>query len=199
MQQINLFQPEFRHQADPLSLRVMAMTCLLATLLLTSSGGYGWLVLENQRGVVSSLKNHHDKLQAQLAVLSLDLGNDQSIDQHIEALKQQVNKKTSTAQQLQWLLADRNRVAQQFQALSELHIPGLWLTTILLGEENELHGVANQSQLVPEYLKQIGLMAEFNNLQFDQVELVESEAQPAAVKFILRGQPIDRPIDRPLP
>lgn len=191
MQQINLFQPEFRHQPDPLSLRVMALTCLLATVLLTGSGGYGWLILETQRDVVSALKNHHAQLQAQLAVLHLDLGKDQSIDQHIADLQQQFNKKAATAVQLQALLVDRNRVAQQFQALSELRLPGLWLTMILLGEENELHGVASRSKLVPEYLSQLAATPAFNNLQFDQVQLDELEESSTQVAFLLRGRPKD--------
>lgn len=193
MQQINLFQPEFHHQPDPLSLRVMALTCLLATILLTGSGGYGWLILENQRDVVSALKNHHAQLQAQLAVLHLDLGKDQSIDQHIADLQQQFNEKAATAEQLQMLLKNRNRVAQQFQALSELRLPGLWLTMILLGEENQLHGVASRSKLVPEYLSQLALTPAFNNLQFDQVELNELEQPSTQVTFLLRGRTTERP------
>ena len=188
MQQINLFQPEFRYQRDPLSLRVIALTCLLATFLLTGSGVYGWLILENQRGVVASLKNHHSQLQAQLAVLHLDLGKDQSIDQHIEELEQEFSDKTVTARQLLSLLADRNRVALQFQALSELQLPGLWLTMILLGEDNELRGVTTNSKLVPKYLNQIASTPAFNNLQFNEVLLTELEDQPNQVGFLLRGR-----------
>ena len=188
MQQINLFQPEFRHRADPLSLQVIALTCLLAFFVLAGSGGYGWLVLENQRSVIATLKNHHAQLQAQLAVLHLDLGKDQSLGQHIEELEQQVTDRTATAEQLHFLLSNRNRVAQQFNALSKLRLPGLWLTTILLGEENELHGIASHSKLVPEYLRQIATMSEFNNLQFDEVQLNVLDHQSHHIQFLLRGR-----------
>ena len=188
LQQINLFQPEFRHQPDPLSLQVMVLTCLLALFLLAGSGGYGWLALENQRSVIAALENHHAQLQAQLAVLRQDLGKDQSLDQHINDLEQQVSDKTSNAQQLELLLSDRNRVAQQFAALSKLQIPGVWLTTIFLGEQNELHGTATRVDLVPEYLTHIASLPPFNNLRFDDILITHHEQSSTQVNFILLGQ-----------
>lgn len=101
-----------------------------------------------------------------------------SLKKAIDDLQHQLNVKTKMLN----LLTGKNNFSLYLVGLSNVDIPGIWLTEILFNNNNQkinLKGFALQSQLVEKMLPQLEAQTAFSNLKFEIENITETPTPPS--------------------
>ena len=191
MQQINLYQPIFRKERKRFSALALLQISLAALLLMALIGIYFQVQLQRLLASEQSLASQHRYLQATLTTLRQQDGDPAlaGLDQRITGLESSLQGREALLAGMSRLTGERHGFAPYLRALSQQHLPGLWLTAIHLGSNGQdarLHGVALEAELIPRYLQQLPDDPRLQALDFSQVQIQRRPAGTGGLEFSLQ-------------
>lgn len=194
-QQINLYQPVFRHEKKIFS--ALALLELLGLILLLLVGVYGLLrwQLSQLDDDLAALQQHHTTLSSQIERMEqAQAGKDlEALDQQIQSLEQRSELLAQLLDRMDTFAAPGSRFSTLLTDLAKVQIPGLWLTRIHLqaGGTTTLEGTAMAPETVPRYLRQLADQPQLGRKHLDQVEIARNPDQPRRLHFTLSDQPLE--------
>jgi len=188
VQQINLYQEQFREKKLWIS-----ATQVAATLLIFLVAGAIWsLVLGIERGQAEqhsrSLKADQGRVAAELAAVNAELAElleDKRLDRKIENAARQISARKRV---LNFVEANRFGSGEGFSdylvALSNLHVDDIWLNQIRLTENFvQIKGSALNATDVPSYFDSFGDEQIFQGNRFDLFRLSRAKDSDWKVDF----------------
>ncbi len=196
IQQVNLYKAEFRPQRLILSVRhlllgwgMVVFGCGLFTLYLVS-------FVEEKRSVLSEEQRTEQNMATQIATLEKKLSN-RTRDTRLLEKNQRLKSLLSKGARL--LLAVNGRaselnpghsIAAVLRGLAGQVREGIWLNEILIGNRTELTigGVTTRAELVPVYIKQLGVEHVFQGKRFADLSL-HSEPGTDVMTFRIASTP----------
>lgn len=209
-QQINLYQPIFRHQRQVFSAATLLQAAAVVAVALLVIYGYG-------RWQLAGLETQATRLEAREKAFTLQLGRvDPSAGRErrkqVEAEVAKLNAELATQQELADVLAKRPLGTREgfspyLAALGRRHSEGLWLTEVRINGATgamELAGHSVRADLVPEYLKRLGAEQALTGQRFDHLKIERSDQIGAGAEVAFRvssravGE-VDQPGRRPSP
>ena len=195
MQQINLYQDDFRPRREVLSLRqVVAGLGALMLVLLAVSAWQGW----QNRQLAAEVEAQRQALkQSEARLAALRKANpprepDPKLARTVERLAQRVETKRRVLAVLSGkTFGNTEGFVPQLTGLARQRIEGLWLTELRLhagGTRLDMAGNALKPELVPRYLQRLGKEAVFSGTAFETFRLERPEKGPSWVRFVLHSQ-----------
>lgn len=158
-QHVNLYNPLFEKKDQPLSLRTMGIA--LGAIALGLTGLYTYAVVTTRSAerltgqLAEQLAVQRDQM-AKLATLPARIP-DKALQAEVARLDMEVRSRQSTLQALNaGELGNTAGFSEFFAALGRGAVPGIWLTSVTIGESgNELivHGRALRADLMPSFLR----------------------------------------------
>jgi hypothetical protein len=194
-QQINLYQPVFRHQQKIVSARTMLQIVALAGLVVCGFYCAASWNLYQLRSTSAALARQFDALNSRLVQLEAAQGTDNGGD--ITTLQHRLDTHRQLYQRLEQLLGQAgNGFSQVFDALANQTLPGLWLTGITLsGAGNtELRGTTVDPELIPRYLLQLSGEPGLGSLPDGSITLARRDGTGTDIDFVLQGHPPGVPV-----
>ncbi len=175
-QQINLYQDRFREKL--LLFSAAQVGVVLLCLVLAGGALSYWLnwQLGDARLGNQAIKSERDRATADLTVANAELAKllqDNRVDQQIENVARQVSARKKVL-----AFVDSNRFGSgegfsgYLEALSRLHMDGVWLSRVRLAEGFVLiEGSSLRAESVPDYFDRFGGEAVFKGNRFDLFQL----------------------------
>jgi Tfp pilus assembly protein PilN len=191
-QQINLFQPVFRRQQKVFSAATLAQITAAVLLLLVAILGHVRWTLASMERSAEALQQQHDHLREQIGALdaSYRTPDTEALDAEIEQLMYSIDQRNSLLVQFdQLVLQHRSGFAEQFRALAEQHVPGLWLDGVTVNGEGriEIRGITLDAKLVPAYLQQLEKRQGLSATPFETVSMERVALDKPHIQFVLRN------------
>lgn len=193
-QQINLYQPVFRHEQKVFSaLTLLQLLGVMVLVLIGIYGGLRWQLVQVE-GNLAALESQREQLTAQIEALEqVQAGSElEALDARIADLEQQTAMLDRVLGEMDAFQAPQRRFSSLLTDLAGVHTPGLWLTRIELLADGgaTLEGRAWKAQRVPVYLEQLGGSAELGGLGLNQVR-IDNGPDSGQVRFSLSNQELD--------
>lgn len=181
MQQINLYQDQFKPQREiPWVLIVTATFCLLLVVM----AGVSW----KQKQTIQQAKTRLDRelAQQQQMVESVDLLQQrlsarvpsESLKRDLQLLRAELVQRQPLRAALDHAMAQENTIPQSLDALAARPLKQVWFSRILLmnsGATIQLHGLTPHAQNIPTLIEGFSLQEVFRQQQFSQLELERQE------------------------
>jgi Tfp pilus assembly protein PilN len=191
-QQINLFQPVFRRQEKVFSAATLVQITAAVLLLLVAILGHVRWTLASMEQSAEALQQQHDHLRKQIGTLeaSFRTPDSEALDAEIEQLMYSIDQRNSLLVQFdQLVLRQRGGFAEQFRALAEQHVPGLWLEGVTVNGEGqiEIRGITLDAKLVPVYLQQLEKREGLSATPFETVSMERVAVDKPHIQFVLRN------------
>lgn len=190
-QQINLYQPVFRHEQKVFS--ALTLLQLLGVVVLVLVGLYGGL-----RWQLGQLEANRAALEAQRQQLTRQIetleqaqagGELETLDARIADLEQQTAMLDRVLGEMDAFQAPQQQFSSLLTGLAQVRTPGLWLTRIelLAAGGATLEGHAWQPERIPRYLEQLGDSERLGALGLNQVR-IDNGPESGPVRFSLSNQ-----------
>ena len=184
-QQINLYQPVFRHQRKVFSTTTMAQIVLVITLGLAAIYAFGtWQSAALERDVIA-LEAQRQDTQSRFDALGRTLSasrDDKGLLEQIRLAQAEVEAKRRLLQWLGERGSDRpTGFATHLAGLARQHQPGLWLSRIRIADRGRsvaLEGNTRDPAGLVRYLRRLGKEPAFKGLEFLTVRLERTPAEP---------------------
>ncbi len=194
MQQINLYQDEFRPRREVVtSGQVLIGLGVLLAVLVLASFWQGW---RNGRLAteVEALRQTVAAREARVAELQKTAGQRKSDPRLVEAVKK-LERRVEIKRQVLTVLSGRSfgntdGFVPQLTGLARQRIEGLWLTGLRLyagGTRLDMTGNALRPELVPRYLQRLANEDIFTGTAFETFRLDRPEDHPAWIHFVLHS------------
>ncbi len=194
MQQINLYQDEFRPRREVLSARQVATGLgILLGLLVLLSAWQGW---RNDRLAeeVAALRRTVETEEARVAELRRTVEArkpDPALAAEVDRLAQRVEVKRRVLTVLTGrTFGNTTGFVPQLAGLARQRIEGLWLTGLRLhagGTRLDMEGNALRPELVPRYLQRLANEPVFAGTAFETFRLDRPEQRPEWIRFVLHS------------
>ena len=186
-QQINLYQPIFRHQRPIFSANVLAPSLAVLVLVLVAISGYGLIQVRALEAEAVFLDGQERAQSAQLA--SLDQSSGIRRRDELEAELARLNARLTEQQRLVDVLEDNppgeiNGFSELLAGLGRRRTDGVWLTRIEVDGGSggvELAGQSIAPELVPVFLQALSEDPALSGRLFDAFELARES--PGSVSF----------------
>jgi hypothetical protein len=194
-QQINLYQPIFRHQRQVFSASMMlSLTGAVAVALLAIYANGLWQVIGLEAEAVQ-LEGREKAYSAQLA--RLDPTSSTQRRREVERELEELNTRLFDQQKLVEILREQplggtEGFSAQLAALARRHTNGLWLTELRIhgaGRSLELVGKTIRPDLVPEYLLSLGKEQALAGQRFERMQIERADGEPT-VSFRVTGREV---------
>jgi hypothetical protein len=195
MQQINLFQPQFRNKTEPFGMQqllwsVAGFVAILVVLSLYRQWNISTLdsSLQQQKQQLATLNKMLVPLkQSQAAIRKSPLVQ--------KALEKKQNK-VNTKQQLIKIMSQRSfgnteGFTKQLTGLAQQRIEGLWLTALTLrsgGVYMDLQGNSLRPEYLPQYIQRLSNETIFKGSKFDTLVMQRHEKKSGWISFTLNSQ-----------
>jgi len=192
MQQINLYQDQFKPQREiPWLLILITTFCVLfvAMVIVSLSQQRTLKQAENRLHAeqiqVEQLRESTNLLQQQLAERSPS----ESLKSDLQLLRVQLSQRQPLQAALKQAMDQENTIPQSLEAFAAKPLKQLWLRKITLtdsGRTIHLQGLAQSAENIPMLIEGFSAQAVFSQQQFSQLEL---ERQPEGLyQFLLSTQ-----------
>ena len=190
MQQINLYQDQFKQKKKPLSAIHMLLVILVLVLGLTlfqfiHSRGLVPLQEQNQE-----MANQLQDLQGKITQMEQQVGaitTDKLLENEVRKLTLHLRHNQRLLQALtEGSMSNTKGFSDYFNAIANRHVDGTWLTDIEIGNAGHYLGFAGKSvvpALVPVYIQNLSDEAVFDNFSFNVLEMERLEEEPKLIKF----------------
>lgn len=190
-QQINLFQPVFRHEIKVFSALALAQILGLAVILIVA----GFALLQLQLGRHSAtrdlLAGQYSSLDSQLQALEAraDSAEVAALDTRIQELETRLADGAAELAGLRTrMLAHDAGFASLLEALARHPQHALWLTAIRVQQGDlELEGITLDPERLPTYLAELNADPTLAHWALTTVQLERQAEQPAQLRFVLRS------------
>lgn len=191
-QQINLYQPVFRKQQKVFSATTLLQICAAVLVLLV-------IISIHARWTLVGMRDAAQVLQMQLGELGQQMGDleeayrtpdTDALDTAIENLRSNIDQRNYLLEQFdQLIVTHRTGFADQFRALAEIHIPGLWLdgVTVTDKQQIEIRGITLDAKLVPRYLQSLEKREDLSETTFETVSMSRIDTDKPHIQFVLRN------------
>lgn len=191
-QQINLYQPVFRKQEKVFSATTLLQIGAAVLLLLLIILAHARWTLSNMNNTADALEQQVNSSTAQLSALeeSHRTPDSDGLDTEIEHLQSSIDQRNTLLVQFDQLVTrHRGGFASQLQALTEVHLPGLWLEGISVDADHriELRGITLNARLVPAYLQQLETRKNLSETAFETVSMNRIGNGQPQIQFVLRN------------
>jgi len=192
MQQVNLYQQEFRKQSPPLSAPQALLA--IAGLLLLLLGASGWRYWQAQTlGVqLDQARQQLQQSQQQLAERKKAFPEKQAdprLAQQLARLEQDLVLKQRVLRVLSGKqFGNTKGFVEQITGLARQRIEGMWLTALHIrqgGARLGMRGNALQPELLPRYLQRLGQEPVFAGVEFDTFLMQRGQQAPHWIQFSL--------------
>lgn len=196
MQQINLWQPILRRERRVFSAAVMLQTVAAALALMLLL--YGWNVFQLNRlqQQLGALRSQEQALAARVGEAARSIGN-RPESRDLRRTLEDRRRERDGKRRLAAVLANggahaASGFAETLAALARHPLPGLWLTSVAIEQEQEalalsLQGRAERGELVPRWVQALGSEASFQGARFRYLHLATPE-EGGALSFHLATQ-----------
>jgi hypothetical protein len=185
-QNINLVNPAFRKQRQPVTLATVAQ-CLGLTLAVLF--GYHYYLqqqvkglaaeLQSSEGLLKSQRGYMERLKGKASAPKPDAQLDAAIARHEEELK---SAREAMAALKGGAFGNQQGFAEYLRAFSRQSMNGLWLTgfTITGSGEIEIRGRALSPELVPSYIQRLNKEKVLAGRSFARLEMNRPAPKPPA-------------------
>jgi len=192
MQQINLYQEEFRQQSLPLSaLQALLATAGLLLLLLGASAWRYWQAygLDAQVQQAQQQLQQSQQLLAEGKIAFPAAQAEPRLARRLVRLKQDVLLKQRVLQVLSGRqFGNTQGFVEQVSGLARQRIEGMWLTQLDIrqgGAQLGMKGNALQPELLPRYLQRLAHEPVFAGVEFDTFLMQRRQQAPHWIEFSL--------------
>ena len=189
-QQINLFQPMFRRQKKVFSATTIVQTILLFIVAFALIYGYS---LSRESGLRDELK----KLDVNVAYLKqqkMKLDNQYPVRTKSKLLEAEIARlqaELDGRKQIEALLAgnalgNTHGFSSYLEAFARRHVEGMWLTRVTIADGGNSLGLAGRtlsSELVPQYIEQLGEDNAMKGKAFNVMTMQRLESEPRQISF----------------
>jgi len=191
-QQINLYQPVFRKQVKVFSATTLAQIAGAVLTLLVIILAHARWTLAGMESSAIALQQQLNSLQGQMGALEADYQtpDTETLDTEIEQLRADINQRHYLLTQFDRLVIQhRSGFAEQFKALAEQHVPGLWLEGVKINGEQqiELRGITLDAKLVPIYVQQLEKRPDLSGSSFETLSMARIDPDKPQIQFVLRN------------
>lgn len=194
-QQINLYQPVFRHEKKVFSaLTLLQLLGVIVLVLVGVYGGLRWQLAQVEQNL-ASLENQHAQLTRQIETLeqqSRSGGELEILDARIDQLEQRSGMLDRLLGEMDDFQAPERRFSSLLTGLARVQTPGLWLTRIELLADGgaTLVGRAWAPRHIPAYLERLGDEPQLGGLDLSQVR-INNGPETGGVRFSLSNRALD--------
>lgn len=193
-QQINLYQPVFRHEKKVFSaLTLLQLLGITVLVLLGIYAGLRWQLAQVEHNL-AALETQHVRLNQQIDALEqAQAGSElETLDNRIAQLEQRRGLLDQVLEELDSFQAPERRFSTLLTGLARVQTTGLWLTRIELLADGgaTLEGRAWDAQRVPAYLEQLGASDHLGELGLSQVR-IDNGPETGGVRFSLSNRHAD--------
>ncbi len=190
MQQINLYQDQFRQKRQPLSSVAILLILLLSCVALTALQYVNKMGVPPLRAELDGLNQEQADLVAKIAVAER-AAKPKPVDKILLKKVQQLDSRLQFSKKLLAALTDTAKTNTRgfslyFDAIANQHITGTWITNISIsngGHQFGFSGKAITPELIPDYIQNLSDADAFNNYSFNIFEMKRSEKEPAVIDF----------------
>ncbi|HSH29981.1 MAG TPA: PilN domain-containing protein [Thiohalobacter sp.] len=193
-QQINLYQPVFRHEKKVFSaLTLLQLLGITVLVLLGIYAGLRWQLARVEHSL-AVLETQHVRLNQQIDALEQARagGELETLDNRIAQLEQRHGLLDQVLEELDGFQAPERRFSALLTGLAGVQTTGLWLTRIELLADGgaTLEGRAWDAQRVPAYLEQLVASDHLGELGLSQVR-IDNGPETGGVRFSLSNRHAD--------
>ena len=190
MQQINLYQEQFKKRKTPLS-----SVTLLTLLTLVAAG----LVIIHYINYLdfSSLQDEQARVVAEFddftrkVAVAEEAAKPKPVDKLLEKEVEQLVVRLQRNQRLlraltEGAMSNTRGFSEYFEALANRHVNGTWITRMQIGNGGLSFAFSGKSmtpELVPRYLQNLGNEEVFNNFSFNILEIERKDADKPVIDF----------------
>lgn len=189
-QQINLFQPMFRRQKKVFSAATIVQTIAVFIVAFALIYGYSFSresglrdELRKLDGKVAYLKEQKIKLEKQYPPKT----RSKLLENEIARLQAELDSR----EQIEALLAgnalgNTHGFSSYLEAFARRHVEGMWLTRVTIANGGNSLGLAGRtlsSELVPQYIEQLGEDDAMKGKAFNVMNMQRSDTDPKQISF----------------
>jgi hypothetical protein len=189
---VNLYQAVLQPRLEKMTLAQAAMLVSVAVLLLILGGVWNYQQLLQQRQQADLIGQQVQSKLKELEIYQQSLATRQpaaALQQQAQTLQQSVDQKQ---QLLSYLKQEISKAPPQYsnvlRHLAAIDLPGIWLTSFQLGQQQQFSGVVKDSQLLPRWLQALGKNALLQGQSFDGIKL-QPLAQAPYLTFDVSARP----------
>jgi hypothetical protein len=189
---VNLYQAVLQPRLEKMPLKQVVWLVGVVLVLLALGGLWTYQQLLEQRQQADLVGKQVQHKLTELEAYQLSLAGRQPsavLQQQAQQLQQSISQKQ---QLLSYLNQEISKTPPQYsQVLSHLtaiDVPGIWLTSFQLGQQQQFSGVVKDSQLLPRWLQALGKNASLQGQSFDAVKL-QPLAQVPYLRFDVTAKP----------
>jgi hypothetical protein len=200
MQQVNLFQPQFRRRKTVLPARLLLQLLLVATVAMAGVYAMQRVELarvEQQLAIATAEEQTATTQVEEMRVRFPERVKSQMLENELADLQLQLDELRQLADMLTCgALGNAAGLSPYFEALARQHVEGTWLSGIEVGAGGRavaLDGHALAPEMVPLYLQQLGSEPSFAGKAFGELELTRPQDDPLRVDFFVSAGGLKRP------
>jgi Tfp pilus assembly protein PilN len=188
-QQVNLYNPLFEEKKKPFSLRTMSSALGLVAFALVVLYSYAAMKTRSAERLAAQLSEQLAVQRDQMTKLATVpvRAPDKALEAEVARLEMEVRARQTTLQALKTgEFGNTNGFSEFFAALGRRAVPGIWLTSVTIGESgNELivQGRALRADLMPSLLRGLNNEPVMRGRKVTEMRLTaKSAAKPAEGK-----------------
>jgi hypothetical protein len=189
---VNLYQTVLQPRLEKMTLAQAVMLVSVAVLLLILGGVWNYQQVLQQRQQADLIGQQVQSKLKELEIYQQSLATRQpaaTLQLQAQTLQQSVDQKQ---QLLSYLKQEISKAPPQYsnvlRHLAAIDLPGIWLTSFQLGQQQQFSGVVKDSQLLPRWLQALGKNALLQGQSFDGVKL-QPLAQAPFLTFEVSARP----------
>jgi hypothetical protein len=172
---VNLYQAVLYPRLEKMTLNQSAWLFGGALLLITLSSLWSYQQLLQQRQQSELVTKQVQSKLKELEIYQQSLTGRQPaihLQQQAQHLQQSIVQKQQLLGYLrQEISQNPPQYSQVLSHLAAIDLPGIWLTSFQLGQQQQFQGVVKNSQLLPQWLQALGKNALLQGQSFDTVKL----------------------------
>lgn len=194
IQQVNLYQAEFRKEKQPLSAENLLQAVVVVAVLLTAVYAFSYWQLMLSKNELVSLQQQKKQVEQRLVELQKThkpLARNPRLTQDI----QRHQKWLTVRQQAVNVLSEKRfgnteGFADYFTGLAKQRMEGVWLTELTFnngGSQLGMQGSAKKPELVPRFLQRLSNEEVFTGTRFRSLVMNREKATEQKIDFSLQS------------
>lgn len=207
---VNLYQTVLQPRLEKMPLSQAVWLVVVVLVLLSIGGLWNYQQLLQQRQQADLVGKQVQSKLKELEVYQQSLAGrqpSQLLQQQAQQLQHSIGQKQ---QLLSYLTQEISKAPPHYSHvlshLAAIDLPGIWLTSFQLGQQQQFSGVVKNSQLLPQWLQALGKNALMQGQSFDGVKL-QPLAQVPYLSFDVSARPavqaeeslLQAPVAAPVP
>jgi hypothetical protein len=195
-QQINLYQPMFRPQKQPLPAMLMVQVLAAAAAIMLLVFGYDAWRTHALAAEVDA--REAERLAAEQALEQVKQRHpprepDQALQNEVAGVAREIDLKEQLVERLaQGAFGNTAGFSSYLEGMARQHVQGTWLTGFSIsggGQVIALSGRSLAPELVPIYVQRLAGEAAFSGKSFNHMDLLRAESAAEQIDFVLQTHP----------